>query len=208
MLSRWLTSACGAFGVLCIAGGLAVSYDGYADFSPVHQFISELGSTSNPRAGWINRGFSVGGVLTALFLGAVAVATRDAMRRAAAVGCVSATCLALVGLYPIHEVTPHLAAAGGATVCALVASLILLRARRTGPVAALVGVQLLTLFACAGVIGYILAGTDVTADRLFVGRAVRIAGVNPIAMAEWIFFASVLGLLLLVISDVVRSDER
>lgn len=204
---RWFVVLVGAVGVGFIAGGIAASYGGYPGFSPLRQFISELAMPINPDASRLNAGFVIGGASSALFLAAVGVATRGAMRWSAAIGSVAACCLILVGVYPITRTDPHVAAAAGAVVCSAIASVLFARARRTRPVRALVAAQLAVLALAVGYVIYVIAGTEVPASSLLVGSEIRLGNTNPVAMAEWLFVADVLALLSIVVVAATRQGS-
>lgn len=205
---RWFVVAVGALGVLFISGGIAASYGGYPGYSPLRQFISELALPINPHAARLSAGFIAGGACAALFLAAVAVATRGAMRWSAGIGAAAATCLILVGVYPITRPDPHVAAAAGAILAATVASVLFARARPSRPVRILVIFQLAVLGAVLAYATYVIAGTEVSASSVLIGRAVRLGDTNPIAMAEWIYVADVLSLLSIVVVAATRRGGQ
>lgn len=200
---RWLVILAGTVGVVLIVGGIATSYAGHPGFSPLRQFISELASPINPAASRLNLGFIAGGACVAAFLVTVAVATSKAMRWSAGFGAVAAFSLIFVGVYPLTNPGPHVTAAATAVACSTTASILLAITMRTALVRSLVALQGLLLVSCIGFVAYVVATSEVAAGSVLIGSAVRVGETNPIAIAEWVYFSTVLGLLSVVIANAV-----
>jgi hypothetical membrane protein len=113
-------SVAGLLGTGAIAIGCAVAATRFVGragetYSPLDHFISELGEVAiSAGAAWFNGGLVVGGSCFALMMIGLWTLDRHALLRlASAVGVVSGLAAASVGLLPMDDLGPHLAAAFG-----------------------------------------------------------------------------------------------
>jgi len=112
---RTFLSLCGIFGPGLIAVGMIIaglSYIGIDGqfYNPLNHFVSELGELGISDAAWaFNAGLVVGGLLNALFMGYLAAQIDHWIRYPLGLlGIIASIFGALVGIFPMNYLKPHI----------------------------------------------------------------------------------------------------
>jgi hypothetical membrane protein len=197
----------GLAGAVVLAWAVLSSIGGFDGFTPKRHFISQLASPFNPHASRVNIGFIAGGSLIAIAMATLAfrLAPRRA-RMAALFAAGTGLATACVGVFPITAPVPHFGFAMLAGICAFIACVFLAGAtigKGRGTVAGILGCFIIAIIVSAITMAVHLV--NVIADQRpgSLSEMLRIppdriywdvggSPINPFAVFEWFYFASVI----------------
>jgi hypothetical membrane protein len=215
---RWfdrLAASAGIVGASVIALGSLVTAAAYrgADgrpYSPLHQFVSELGKlTQSQLAGVFNLSLIVGGICFALFMSGLAASRPGRLRLvASAVGVVAGVGGSFVGIFPMDHLAQHSLAAmtffnlGWIAVGLASLDFVVRRDPRFPPWLAVVGLATVVAF-----LAFLRElGASTTASGQLATPAIR-PEVWALTTLEWLTIIGIVGWVLLVGATWLRAGS-
>ena len=214
---RNLSIATGISAFAVVSGGVTLCLIAHPDYDPLTEYISQLAGDANPLRHVFGGTLIVGGALFTLFARTLKAFFDDdrTARWGLGLATVAGVCMALVGIFPLHVPIPHFLSAFVMFASMILAEIFLSRAlatmaRRYGSAALRRGsyglLGLFGLHIAATLFGFIYSGIvtlkmpwdsmeqvlhdAASYQTLTVGSITT----NPVALLEWLFLLSTMGL--------------